>query len=90
MITKVLYIIGVFLLILFVVQNSSHVPVVFLTGKAHFRSIFLIFGCFGAGFLTGYYFIFKREEVYFERIRHLKKLLEKERRKTQKRLENES
>ncbi len=89
MVKKVFYIIGIFLLILFVVQNSSHVPVVFLTGKAHFRSIFLIFSCFAAGFLSGYYFVFRKEEVFFERIRHLKKLLEKERRKNQKRPEVE-
>lgn len=79
MIKKILYIVGVFLLTVFVWQNTAHVPVVFLNTKAHFRSVFLMFSCFVAGFLAGYYFVFRKEEQLVDRIRRLKLQLARER-----------
>ncbi|MGK5083017.1 LapA family protein [Bdellovibrionota bacterium FG-1] len=86
---KVFYLIFMFLLVLFVVQNTSHVPVVFLTGKAHFRSIFLMISCFFGGFFTGYYFVFRKEERLIGKMRKVQSLLDKERRKNQKLLEDD-
>ena len=81
MVKKALYIIGVTLLVLFMIQNSVHVPIAFMASTVHFRAVFLMGICFGAGFVVAYYFVFRTEEVLMERIRKLKLLLAKERAK---------
>ncbi len=76
MIKKLLYLFGILCLVLFVYQNSAHVAVEFLVGKFYLRSVFLMLICFVGGFLTGYYFVFRKEEILLRKIRQLRNELE--------------
>lgn len=88
MFKKTFYVIGLLSLMLFLFQNSAHVPVVFLTGRAHLRAVFLMLLCFAGGFAYGYYFVFRKEEDLWKKIRHLRILLAREKEKSRRMIES--
>ncbi|MBF0492779.1 MAG: DUF1049 domain-containing protein [Deltaproteobacteria bacterium] len=89
MLKKTIYLIAIFLLVLFVVQNNVDVQVVFLNGQAHLKAIFLMLMCFSLGFLAGYYFVFRKEEELRVKIRQLKFQLAKGKERRRRRLEED-
>ncbi len=79
MLKKALYIILIFSIILFFVQNTSHVAVTFLSGKTHLRAVFLMLICFSAGYICGFYFFLKKEEILRREIRRLRSIIQNDR-----------
>ena len=77
MLKKAIFMILLAGLVTFFVQNTAHVPIVFLSQSILLRSIFLILICILIGFFAGYYIALNKEASLKVEVRKLKFLLNK-------------